>query len=53
MTVIALTGRTGGSLRRLADVCIRAPGADTAGVQQHHLSIYHTLSMMLEDEFFA
>ncbi|HOX07450.1 MAG TPA: SIS domain-containing protein [Planctomycetota bacterium] len=53
MTVIALTGRTGGELRRLADVCIRTPGADTAEVQQHHLPVYHALSLMLEDEFFG
>jgi D-sedoheptulose 7-phosphate isomerase len=53
MPVIALAGRTGGSLRRLADVCIRVPGADTAEVQQGHLPIYHALSLMLEDEFFG
>ena len=53
MPVIALTGSTGGNLRRLADVCVCAPGADTAEVQQHHLPVYHALSLMLEEEFFG
>jgi D-sedoheptulose 7-phosphate isomerase len=53
MTVIALTGKTGGSLRRLADVCVRAPGGGVAQVQQAHLAIYHGLSRALEAEFFG
>jgi len=53
MTVVALTGKGGGNLRRLADVCVRAPGGDVAEVQQAHLAIYHALSRALEAEFFG
>ena len=53
MAVLALTGPDGGALARLADVAIRAPGADTAEVQEHHLPIYHCLCAMLEDAVFG
>jgi D-sedoheptulose 7-phosphate isomerase len=53
MTTVALTGQDGGSLGELADVCIRAPARETHLVQEYHVPIYHCLSLMLEDEFFA
>ena len=53
MSVIALTGATGGKLKRLSDVCIRAPSRETFRAQEYHLPVYHCLSLMLEDEFFG
>ena len=53
MPVIALTGATGGKLKGLSDVCIRAPSRETYRVQEYHLPIYHCLSLMLEAEFFG
>jgi len=53
MKVLALTGEAGGPLSRLADVCIRVPARQTHLVQEYHMPIYHCLSLMLEDEFFA
>ena len=53
MATVALTGQDGGRLGELADVCIRAPERETHLVQEHHVPIYHCLSLMLEDEFFA
>jgi len=53
MGTCALTGQDGGSLGELADVCIRAPARETHRVQEYHVPIYHCLSLMLEDEFFA
>ena len=52
MTVIALTGRGGGRLARLADIAICVPARETHLVQELHLPVYHTLSLMLEDSFF-
>jgi D-sedoheptulose 7-phosphate isomerase len=49
---LGLTGQTGGKLLALTDACVRAPATETYQVQEHHLSIYHCLSMMLESEFF-
>ncbi len=50
--VVALTGRGGGTLAGLADIALRAPADRTLRVQEFHLPIYHTLSLMLEDAFF-
>jgi D-sedoheptulose 7-phosphate isomerase len=52
MTVLALTGRGGGRLARLADFAIRVPSRETHLVQELHLPVYHCLSLMLEDAFF-
>jgi D-sedoheptulose 7-phosphate isomerase len=50
---IGLTGRTGGKLRSLCDVCIRVPASETTLVQERHLPIFHVLCAMLEEEFFV
>lgn len=49
MPVLALTGKTGGRLKRLADVCITVPATETYLVQEYHLPVYHCLSLMLEE----
>lgn len=53
LKVIALTGASGGKLKGLVDVCVRAPTSETYRAQEYHLPIYHCLSLMLEDEFFG
>ena len=53
LKVVGLTGETGGRLAPLCDVCIQVPALETARVQEYHLPIYHTLCLMLEDEFFG
>jgi D-sedoheptulose 7-phosphate isomerase len=50
---LGLIGRDGGALRALCDVTICVPGADTAQIQEHHLPVYHTLCLMLEEVFFS
>jgi D-sedoheptulose 7-phosphate isomerase len=53
LTVISLTGESGGRLAPLADVAIRAPYTATDRVQEAHVSIYHCLCEMLEIHFFG
>lgn len=53
MTVIGLTGRRGGRLRRLAAPCIRVPETQTHLVQELHLGVYHALCLALEEVFFG
>jgi D-sedoheptulose 7-phosphate isomerase len=53
LKTVALTGESGGRLADLADVCIRAPARETHLVQELHMPVYHCLSLMLEDAFFA
>ena len=50
---VALTGPTGGRMKRLCEVCICVPGENTSAVQERHLPIYHVLCAMLEEEFFG
>ncbi len=53
MKVVALTGKGGGSLGAVADVCIHAPELETFKVQELHLPIYHYLCAAIEAHFFA
>ena len=53
MNTIALTGELGGDLKKICDVSICAPSNVTPEIQEYHLPIYHTLCMMLEEEFFG
>lgn len=52
LKVIGLTGKTGGKLAGVADVCIRVDEVETYKVQELHLPIYHCLCLMLEERFF-
>ncbi len=53
LKVIGLTGKKDSKLSALADVCIRVPETETYKIQELHLPVYHTLCLMLEEEFFA
>ncbi len=52
LKVIALTGKTGGKVARLADASIIVPENETFKIQELHLPIYHALCLMLEEHFF-
>ncbi len=53
LQTVGLTGRTGGALKQVSDVCICAPQEVTYKIQEFHLPIYHTLCRMLEEVFFG
>ena len=53
MTVIGLTGMTGGRLKKLSDICITAGETETFKIQELHLPIYHAICLALEAEFFS
>ena len=53
MSSIALTGRSGGKIRSMADVAICAPEDETYRIQECHLPIYHMLCLAAEHEFFG
>jgi len=52
MKTIGLSGRDGGAMVNMVDVCIRVPKTKVHQVQEYHLPVYHCLCMMLEEEFF-
>jgi D-sedoheptulose 7-phosphate isomerase len=52
MKVIGLTGKNGGKLRPLCDICLSVPETETYLVQQRHLALYHYLAAWVESELF-
>jgi len=53
ISVIALTGESGGELLDIADACVRAPALDTYKVQEYHLPIYHAICLEVENKIFS
>ena len=53
LTVISLTGRSGGTLSDYSTVNIKAPSSVVARIQEYHLPIYHCLCLALEDLCFG
>ena len=51
--MLGLTGRSGGKLKELADLCICVPETETFKVQELHLPAYHYLCAETEAHFFA
>lgn len=52
LRVFALTGKNGGKLKEISDVCICTPEEETFKVQELHLPIYHYLCAKTEEYFF-
>lgn len=52
LTVLALTGQSGGKLKEIADITICVPETETYKVQELHLPVYHYICMAIEKEFF-
>ena len=48
--VIAFTGKTGGDLKELADVCILSEKQETYLIQQEHIVMYHAVCAAVEEE---
>lgn len=51
LKVISLTGEGGGKLATLADIALCVPAKITHQVQELHLPVYHTLCLMIEEDF--
>ena len=45
---VAMTGRNGGRLATLADVCMRVPSTDPARIQEAHILFGHMLCEWIE-----
>lgn len=53
MLTIGLTGRDGGKFNTYCQNIIHAPEDETFKIQELHLPIYHTMCLMIENEFFG
>lgn len=52
LSVIGLTGQSGGAIRPLCDVCLAVPQTETYLVQEQHLILYHYICAYVESELF-
>jgi D-sedoheptulose 7-phosphate isomerase len=50
--VIGWTGRSGGKLADVVDICLKVPSDRTARIQEGHLAILHTICSLVEDALF-
>jgi len=50
--VIGLTGRNGGKLKEVADLCLCVPADETCRVQECHITIGHALCSLVEQRMF-
>lgn len=51
--VLGMTGKTGGKLKSMADICICVPECETYKIQELHLPVYHYLCATVEEYFFS
>mgnify|MGYP001626163152 CR=1 FL=1 len=49
---VGLTGRSGGELANVSDLCIKVPSDETPRIQEAHITIGHIISEIVEDELF-
>ncbi len=53
MTVVGLTGQSGGSMKGLCDFCFCVPTTSTPRIQECHLVIEHTVCAQIEEALFG
>lgn len=53
VTVVAMTGASGGKLAELADFLINVPSSDTGRIQESHIVFIHAISEHVEHALFA
>jgi D-sedoheptulose 7-phosphate isomerase len=53
MIVIGLTGRGGGKVKAMCDICLCAPSDSTPRIQEFHLVIEHALCACIENAMFG
>lgn len=53
LTVVAMTGRSGGKLARYADFLLNVPSEDTGRIQESHIVFIHAISEHVEYALFG
>jgi D-sedoheptulose 7-phosphate isomerase len=53
VTVIGLTGESGGMMRSACDLCLCIPSKSTARIQEMHITIGHAFCELLEERLAA
>lgn len=52
MTVIGMTGQSGGKMKDKCDTLINVPSADTPRIQEAHITIGHIICELVESDLF-
>ncbi len=50
---VAMTGRGGGKMKELADLCLNVPSTDTPRIQESHIMVGHIICELVETTLFA
>jgi D-sedoheptulose 7-phosphate isomerase len=50
---IGLTGKSGGKMSELCDICIKVPSDETPRIQESHILIGHILCCIVEEKLFG
>ena len=53
ISVIGMTGSSGGAMDALCDICIKIPSTNTPRIQEGHMLTYHAICGMVEEKLFA
>lgn len=53
MTVVAMTGETGGKMAGLCDILLNVPSRDTPRIQEVHILMGHIICQLVEEDYFA
>lgn len=53
LVVIGLTGKSGGKMKDMCDICLCAPSDSTPRIQECHLFFEHTLCACIEESLFG
>ncbi len=53
MTVISMTGKTGGKLQQSSDILLNVPSSDTPRIQESHILLGHIMAECVEQALFG
>jgi len=53
LSVIGLTGESGGQLAAYWDVYLKVPASNFVDIQEYHLPVFHLLCMLVEEAIFG
>ncbi len=52
VTTVAMTGKTGGEMRQVADYLLNVPSSDTPRIQESHIMLGHIICEIVESQMF-
>ena len=53
VTIIGMTGETGGKMRELCDLLLNVPSQDTPRIQESHILLGHIVCQLVEENLFG